>query len=35
MTAFDHALKWINSELVASGAVIAFGLLLVGCSGLL
>lgn len=35
MTALDHALKWINGELVAGGAVIAFGLLLVGCSGLL
>ncbi len=35
MTALDHALRWINGELVAGGAVIAFGLLLVGCSGLL
>ena len=35
MTALDHALKWINGELVAGGAVVAFGLLLVGCSGLL
>jgi len=35
VTALDHALKWIDGELVAGGALIAFGLLLVGCGGLL
>lgn len=35
MTPLDHALEWINGELVGGGALIAFGLLLAGCSGLL
>lgn len=35
MTALDHALNWIDGELVAGGALVAFGLLLVGCGGLL
>ena len=35
MTALDHAFKWIDGELVAGGALVAFGLLLVGCGGLL
>ena len=35
MTALDYALNWIDGELVAGGALIAFGLLLVGCGGLL
>ena len=35
MTALDHALNWIDGELVSGGALIAFGLLLVGCGGLL
>ena len=33
MTALDHALKWIDGELVAGGALVAFGLLLVVCGG--
>ncbi|MCY4187847.1 MAG: hypothetical protein OXD30_05135, partial [Bryobacterales bacterium] len=35
MTALDHALNWIDGELLAGGALIAFGLLLAGCGGLL
>ena len=31
MTALDYALNWIDGELVAGGALIAFGLLLLGC----
>ena len=35
MTALDHAMGWIHGELVEGGVAIAFGLLLVFCSGLL
>lgn len=35
MTAFDHALRWIHGELIEGAVAIAFGLLLVGCAGLL